>query len=134
MTLLERTMCFSCGVGVSKWTNLWRRCGFAVNFLMLGQAPKSDELGIPTIVLGIGKRGADSCSILPSYAAKSGSTCVDCCGCVGNSLHFHTLTSKTRTCRFSSTSPPRYHFPNRCAYLRQIGDSDPSNRTVMYPR
>ena len=29
-------------------------------------------------------------------------------------MHCHTITSKARTSRFSSTSPPRHHFLNRC--------------------
>ena len=40
------------------------------------------------------------------------------------------MTSKTRTSRFSSTSPPRYHFLNRYTYLRQIDDREASTRTV----
>ena len=44
MTLLERSVCFFCGLGVSKWIILLGLCRFVVNFLVLGQAPKSDEV------------------------------------------------------------------------------------------
>ena len=82
------------------------------------------------IVLEIEAWRTDSRSILPRYVLKNGSTCVDCWVCVWNLLHYHTLTSKTRTSRFSWTSPPRYHFLSRYTYLRQIDDSKPSVRTV----
>ena len=83
-----------------------------------------------TIVLEIDPWGADSRSILPRYVLKNESACVDCWVCAGNLLHSHTMTRKSRTSRLSSTSPPQYHFLNRCAYLRQIDDSEASTRTV----
>ena len=44
MTLMERSMWFFCGLGFSKWIILLGLCGFAVNFLVLGQAPTSDDV------------------------------------------------------------------------------------------
>ena len=44
MTLLEQSICFFCGLGVSKWIISLGLCGFAVNFPVLGTAPKSDEV------------------------------------------------------------------------------------------
>ena len=37
-------MSFFCGLGVSKWISSLGLCGFAINFLVLGQAPKSDDV------------------------------------------------------------------------------------------
>ena len=45
-------------------------------------------------------------------------------------MQSHTTTSKGRTSRFSSTSPPRHHFLTRYAYLCQIDDNEASVRTV----
>ena len=42
MTLLDRSMSFFCGLGVGKRIILLGLCGFAINFPVLGQAPKSD--------------------------------------------------------------------------------------------
>ena len=83
-----------------------------------------------TIVLEVDPWDAESCSILPMYVLKNGSACVDCWVCVGNPLHSHTMTIKTRTSRISSTSQPRCHFLNRYTNLRQIDDSDASIWTV----
>ena len=44
ITLLEQSMCFVCGLGVSKRIIVVGLCGFAANFPVLGQAPKSDEV------------------------------------------------------------------------------------------
>ena len=44
MTLLERLMCFFCGLDVSKRILSLGLCGFAVNFPVLGQAPMSDDV------------------------------------------------------------------------------------------
>ena len=83
-----------------------------------------------TIVLDIGQWSSDSRSILPRYVIKSGSACIDCTVCVGNPLHSHKMTSKTKTSRFPQTYPPQYHFLNRYAYLRQIDNCEASNPTV----
>ena len=40
------------------------------------------------------------------------------------------MTSKTRSSRFSSTSPPQHHNRHKYAILRQINDNEASNRTV----
>ena len=44
MTLLERLMCFFCGLDVSKRIISLGLCGFAVIFQVLGQAPISDDV------------------------------------------------------------------------------------------
>ena len=44
MTLLAQLVCFFCGLSVSKRIILLVRCGFAVNFLMMEQAPKSVDV------------------------------------------------------------------------------------------
>ena len=43
---------------------------------------------------------------------------------------FTTMASKTKTSGFWTTCPPQYHSVKRHAYLRQIGDSEASTRTV----
>ena len=40
------------------------------------------------------------------------------------------MASKTKTSGFWTTCPPQYHSVKRHAYLRQIGDSEASTRTV----
>ena len=44
MILLERSICLFCGLGVSKQIFLLGLCGFAVNFPVLGQSPKSGDV------------------------------------------------------------------------------------------
>ena len=44
MPLLERSMSFFCGLGVSKWVVLLVLSRFAINFPVLGKAQKSDEV------------------------------------------------------------------------------------------
>ena len=44
MALLERSMCFFCGLGVSKRIISLELCGFAVYFPVLGQAPISGDV------------------------------------------------------------------------------------------
>ena len=68
-------MCSLCGLGVTNLIILLRLCGFAENLSLLAQEQKSDEV---QIVFAIEPWGADSRSILPLYALKSGSVCVDC--------------------------------------------------------
>ena len=42
--LLERSMCFFCGLGVSKRIISLGLCGLAIHFPVLGQSPKSGEV------------------------------------------------------------------------------------------
>ena len=44
MILLERSMCFFCGLGVSKRIIPLGLCGIAVKFQVLGQAPISGDV------------------------------------------------------------------------------------------
>ena len=44
MIILERSMWFLCGLGISKGIISLGLCGFAVNFTVWGQAPISDEV------------------------------------------------------------------------------------------
>ena len=43
-TLLEQSMYFFCGLGVSMWIISLGLCGFPGNFPVLGQAPTSDDV------------------------------------------------------------------------------------------
>ena len=44
LMLLERSMCFFCGLGISKQIILWVLCGFAIVFPVMRWPPKPDEV------------------------------------------------------------------------------------------
>ena len=82
------------------------------------------------MLLKSGQRGADSRSILPMHVLENGSACVDCPVGIGNPLHSHAMTSKTKVDRFFSTPLPQYHILYWYNNLRQSDDREASPRTV----
>ena len=83
-----------------------------------------------TIDVEIEPRGAESRSILPRYVSKNGTACVCDVLIMWNPLLSHIRRSKTKTYRFSSTSPFTYHFLRRYINKAPIIDGKASNRML----